>query len=76
MFGVKGILGAIAGLTMTVGYVVATTANLFYIFYLIPNGPTFISYISYGIALMFVGVLLALVGIAISRGGRQDMSQI
>jgi hypothetical protein len=43
---------------------------------LIPNGPTFISYISDGIALMFVGVLLALVGIAISRGGRQDMSQI
>jgi hypothetical protein len=71
MFGVKGILGAVAGLTMTVGYVVATTANLFYIFYLIPNGPTFISYISDGIALMFVGVLLALVGIAISRGGRQ-----
>ncbi len=67
MFGVKGVVGALAGVTMTVGYVVCTTANVFYIFFLMPNGPTFISYMSDGIALMFVGVLLALMGITISR---------
>jgi hypothetical protein len=69
MFRVKGIVGALAGLTMTLGYVICTVANLFFIFFLVPNGSTFISYMSDGIALMFVGVLLALVGIAFSRGG-------
>jgi len=69
MYRVKGIVGALAGLTMTVGYVVCTVANVLFIFFLVPNGSTFISYMSDGIALMFVGVLLALVGIAFSRGG-------
>jgi hypothetical protein len=71
MFRVRGIVGAVAGLTMTVGYLVCTVANVFFIFFLVPNGSTFISYMSDGIALMFVGVLLALVGIAFSRGGRR-----
>ncbi len=73
MYEVRGILGAIAGLAMTSGYVVATLANLYYMFYLIPNGPTFISYISDGIALMFIGVLAAMVGIALSKGGPRKL---
>lgn len=71
MFGVKGILGAAAGLTMTVGYVVATAAGLYITFFAEPYVAAFIPYVSYGIVLMFVGVLLALVGIAVSKGGRQ-----
>jgi hypothetical protein len=68
MFNVKGLLGALAGLTMTVGYITATLANVFYIFYLIPNGQAFVSYMSDGIALMFIGVCAAMLGIAFSRG--------
>jgi hypothetical protein len=68
MFRVKGVLGAVAGVSMTVGYVVCTVANVFFIFFLVPNGSTFISYMSDGIALMFLGVVVAMVGIAFSRG--------
>ncbi len=75
MFGVKGILGAVAGLTMTAGYVIATLSNVFYMFYLIPNGQVFVSYISDGIALIFIGVIAAVLGMVLSRGGSRTVSK-
>jgi hypothetical protein len=76
MFNVKGFLGALAGLTMTAGYLTATLANVFYIFYLIPNGQVFVSYMSDGIALMFVGVCAAMLGIALSKGEPKSIQPV
>ncbi len=63
MFGVRGKIGALAGLSLTVGYVVCTTANIFFVFNLMTNGQTFFPYIEDGIALIIVGVMAALAGI-------------
>ena len=77
MFNVKGVLGALAGTTMTAGYVICTVANVLFMFFLIPNGSTFIEYMSDGIALMFLGVLLATVGMLLSgRGPRRSAASV
>jgi hypothetical protein len=68
MFGVRGKIGGVAGLSLISGYVLSTTADVFYMFNLIPNGSEYVPYIGDGIALMVIGVLVALVGIlALSR---------
>ncbi len=70
VFGVKGKVGALAGLSLTVGYVVCTTANLLFIFNLMTNGQTFFPFIEDGIFLMVIGVMLALGGIFASNWRR------
>jgi hypothetical protein len=70
VYGVRGKLGALAGLTATAGYVVATAANLFYIFFLIPDGPMYVDYIGAGIGLMMLGSVAAIIGLVIPRAAR------
>jgi hypothetical protein len=63
MFGVRGKIGTLAGLFLTVGYVVCTTANLLFLFNLMTNGMAYFPYIEGGIALIVIGVMVTLVGI-------------
>ncbi|HVP23789.1 MAG TPA: hypothetical protein VMS77_07755 [Conexivisphaerales archaeon] len=62
MSGVRGKMGALAGLAFISGYILSTVANNFYIFSIVPNGADYVPYIGDGIALIVVGVLLSLGG--------------
>jgi hypothetical protein len=68
--GVRGKIGALAGLALIAGSVVSSVANVFYIFDLIPNGYVYIEYIGDGIALIVIGVMVAFLGMIASSAKR------
>ena len=62
VIGIRGIARKAIGLTVTVGYTVATGASIFYIFLDPTAGSSFaMPYIQFGIVLMLVGVLATIV---------------
>ena len=62
MFGVTGVVGALAGWALIAGYVLSTTANVFFIFNAASGGSQYVAYIGDGLGLMLIGVIIALVG--------------
>jgi hypothetical protein len=69
MYGVQGKLAIIAGTSLTAGYMLSSAATVYYIF-LDWNtvNSVYIPYIGVGIALIVVGTLVELTGLAVARG--------
>ena len=68
-YGVKGKLGFVGGVSLTVGYLVGTAATVFYMFMdWNPITSVYIPYIGAGIGLIAIGVAATVAGIGLSKG--------